>query len=299
MAITDLPPLAPLRAFQAAARLGNFTRAGRELGLSQAAVSQHVRTLERDLGVALFVRRHRSVEPTNAGRSLFHSVHAALEMIAGSAREIRRGDSLARLRVAADLSFAHYWLLPRIAGFVAAHPHVTPSIVSSDDEAECLHEDVDAAMLFGTGAWRGREARLILEEEVFPVCSPVYAATQGPLTLADLGGHVLLDLDGRWDWMRWRQWLSAVGQPMPATARLREFNSWPLLTDAAVASQGIGLGWRHLSDDLLASGALLRPFEQTVRTGRGYYLVTRAPLSEAAGDFCDWLVREASADPGG
>ena len=82
MAITDLPPLAPLRALEAAARLGNFTRAGRELGLSQAAVSQHVRTLERDLGVALFVRRHRSVEPTNAGRSLFHSVHAALEMIA-------------------------------------------------------------------------------------------------------------------------------------------------------------------------------------------------------------------------
>ena len=286
---SDLPPLGPLRIFETAGRLGNFTHAGRELGLSQAAVSQQVKLLEEYLGVALFVRRHRSVALTSEGTRLLRSARVALELITRTAREIRRGQSPSNLRVAADLAFAHQSLMPRIADFIAGHPHIVPSIVASDYEADCLRDDVDVAILYGNGVWPGYQTRFLFGEEIFPVCSPAYREEHGDIDIYHLDNHVLLDLQGRWDWVSWTQWATEVGLHIPDTTRVREFNNFPLLTEATVNGEGVALGWKYLSDAHLDTGALIRLSDLSLVTDRGYYLVTRDTPAGLAEDFCEWL----------
>ena len=165
---TDLPPLATLKAFEAAGRLGNFTHAGHEFGLSQAALSQQIRALEEDLGRALFDREHRSVSLTPAGDRLLRAVRVSLDLLTKTAREIRKGESPTNLRVASDSAFAHHWLMPRVTDFARHHPHIVPSIISSDYEADCLRDDIDVAILYGSGSWPGYAARFVFDEEVFP-----------------------------------------------------------------------------------------------------------------------------------
>ena len=294
---SDLPPLAPLKIFEAAGRLENFTRAGHELGLSQAAVSQQIRKLETNLGVTLFDRQHRKVALTSEGTRLLRSVRVSLELLAKTAREIRKGHSPTNLRVAADLAFAHHWLMPRITDFVACHLHITPSIVSSDYEADCLRDDIDVAILYGGGLWPGFETRFIFDEAIFPVCAPGYLDRHGSVDIDNLGDHVLLDLQDRWDWVSWSQWATEMGVRLPENIRVREFNSFPLLTDATVNAQGVGLGWKYLSDIQLDSGALVRLSERSLRTDRGYCLVINKPLSEPASEFVQWVEQLTTSPP--
>ena len=291
----DLPPLSPLKVFETAGRLENFTHAGRELGISQAAVSQQIRVLEADLGVVLFDRQHRKVALTPAGARLLRSVRVSLELIAKTAREIRRGQSPTNLRVSADLAFAHNWLMPRVTDFAGRHPHIVPSIVSSDYEADCLRDDIDVAILYGGGTWPGYETQFIFDEEIFPVCALEYLERHGPVDLDHLDDHVLLDLQGRWDWVSWSQWAGEMDVRLPENIRVREFNSFPLLTDATVNAQGVALGWKYLSDRQLDNGVLVRLSEKSMRTDRGYYLVTRRPLSEPAIEFCQWVEQRTTA----
>ena len=288
---SDLPPLGALKIFETAGRLENFTHAGHELGLSQAAVSQQVRVLEEHLGVALFERQHRRVALTSEGTRLLRSARVALELIAQTAREIRRGQSPSNLRVAADLAFTHQWLMPRIAGFIVGHPHIVPSIVASDYEADCLRDDVDVAILYGRGVWPGYETRFVFGEEIFPVCSSAYRKERGDVDIYHLDDHVLLDLQGRWDWVSWKQWAAEVGLHIPDSTRVREFNSFPLLTEASVNGQGVALGWKYLSDIHLDTGALIRLSDLSLVIDRGYYLVTRESPVGPAEDFCEWLMR--------
>lgn len=286
---SDLPPLGPLKIFETAGRLENFTRAGQELGLSQAAVSQQVKVLEEHLGVALFVRRHRNVALTSEGARLLRSARVALELIARTAREIRRGQSPSNLRVAADLAFAHQSLMPRIADFIAGHPHIVPSTVASDYEADCLRDDVDVAILYGNGVWPDYQTRFVFGEEIFPVCSSAYREEHGDIDIHHLDNHVLLDLQVRWDWVSWTQWATEVGLHIPDTTRVREFNNFPLLTEATVNGEGVALGWKYLSDAHLDTGALIRLSDLSLVTDRGYYLVTRDTPAGLAEDFCKWL----------
>ena len=286
---SDLPPLGPLKVFESAGRLENFTRAGRELGLSQAAVSQQVKVLEEHLGVALFARRHRNVALTSEGARLLRSARVALELVARTAREIRRGQSPSNLRVAADLAFAHQSLMPRIADFIDGHPHIVPSIVASDYEADCLRDDVDVAILYGNGVWPGYQTRFLFGEEIFPVCSSAYLEAHGDIDINHLDDHVLLDLQGRWDWVSWTQWATEVGLHIPDSTRVREFNNFPLLTEATVNGEGVALGWKYLSDAHLDTGALIRLSDLSLVTDRGYYLVTRDGPARLAEEFCEWL----------
>ena len=239
--------------------------------------------------MALFERRHRKVALTSEGTRLLRSARIALELIARTASEIRRGQSPSNLRVAADLAFAHQWLMPRIADFISAHAHVVPSIVSSDYEADCLRDDIDVAILYGDGAWPGYETRFVFGEEIFPVCSSAYCEERGDVDLNRLDEHVLLDLQGRWDWVSWSQWATEVGVHIPDSTPVREFNSLPLLTEASVNGQGVALGWKYLSDVHLDTGALVRVSDLSLVTDRGYYLVTRESPTGLAEDFCEWL----------
>ena len=272
-----LPPLEPLIAFEAAARLTSFTRAGEELHLTQAAISQQIRNLENSLQVKLFTRSHRAVQLTNEGREYLHTVAPILKQLAGATMDIQNVEFSRQLVLGCDHSFAAQWLGPRIARLRALMPEASLRIVASDDYDEILGSDVQAAVLHGDGNWPGFRALRLFDEEVFPVCSPDYPhAEAGEDRVEWLLEAQLIDLaDNHWNWLNWRLWLGGNGIDEPLGNRNLQISSYPLVIDAACAGQGVALGWRYLVDDLLAQGRLVRPLRQSLHTEFGYYLVYR------------------------
>ncbi|WP_282605479.1 LysR substrate-binding domain-containing protein [Pelagibius sp. Alg239-R121] len=295
---SQLPPMTALPVFEASARLLSFTRAAEELHVTQAAISRQIRVLEENLGVSLFDRSHRKIKLTNEGQSFQHVVAVALGLVANSANELRGQITSNDLTIAADISMAHLWLLPRFPAFREEFSNIAVSILASERESDCLRDGVDLALLYGDGNWSGYDSRLLVEEEIFPVCSPDYLNTRPPITkLEDLVDAVLLDLRGdRWDWVDWQQWFAEKQVDAPDCSTLLAFNNLPLLIQAACRGQGIGLGWRGLVDELLEDGTLVKPLDISLKTGRGYYVIKRADIRMSAETrtLLDWVIRMSS-----
>lgn len=290
-----LPPLDPLIAFEAAARLLSFTRAGEELHLSQAAISQQIRNLEESLQVKLFTRSHRAVQLTNAGREYQHTVVAILKQLAGATMDIQNVEITQQLVIGCDQSFATQWLNPRLSQLRLLLPAVRLRIIVSDEESETLGGEVQAAILHGDGQWPEFHALRLFDEEVFPVCSPDYDH-QG--AHEDWTGWLLqaqlIDLvDSHWNWMNWRLWLGGNDIDQPLANRNLQISSYPLVIDAACAGHGVALGWRYLVDDLIAQQRLVRPIAQSLQTDLGYYFIFRDNLQndEIIVSFKDWLTQ--------
>ena len=295
-----LPPLTALPAFEASARLLSFTQAAEELYVTQAAISRQIRVLEENLGVRLFERSHRRITLTEEGQRFQHVVAVALNLVVTSASELRGHVNSTDLTIAADLSMAHLWLLPRFPRFREEFPEIAVSILASEHESDCLKAGIDLALLYGNGHWPGFDAHLVVEEEIFPVCSPSYL--NGRLAIRepeDLFDEVLLDLRGeRWDWVDWRQWLTENDVAVPDGVQFLSFNNLPLLIQAACRGQGIGLGWRSLVDDLLADRSLVKPIDLSLKTGRGYYVLKRAGIrmSPETKTLFDWVMRMSECE---
>lgn len=291
----QLPPLDPLIAFEAAARHLSFTRAARELNLSQAAVSQQIRNLEEKLGLALFIRSHRAVQLSAKGREYQHTVSQVFQQLASATAELKGPASQTRISVSADQSMASMWLMARLPGFQRRFPEISVRLLATDDETDCLGEDIQLAMIHGNGKWPGYRCSKLFGEEIFPVCSPGYLA--GMSTEPDcnsLVNETLLDLDDiHWDWMNWRTWLSRNDVHLPARHRGLRINSYPLLIDAARNGQGVALGWRYLVDRDIEAGTLVRLLDEFVSTELGYYLVwpDHRELAHGVACFREWCLQ--------
>jgi LysR family transcriptional regulator, glycine cleavage system transcriptional activator len=268
-----LPRLSGLLVFEAAARHLNFTNAARELKVTQAAVSQQVRALETELGVALFLRYHRGLELTQEGHRLYRAAAMSLECLATATDDIRASNR-PTIRIGITSAIATFWLVPRLPAFRGRHPEIDVHIVASELGFQAVADRADVGIAFGRGTWPGFRASFLREGDAFPVCSPVYLLSRPPLVdVAQLLDEVLLVMDdNRVTLIDWSLWFASHGIRNTNRRRIR-FNSLPLLLQAACEGQGIGLGWSLLTDDLLTRGALVRPVNASLRTRGAYYLV--------------------------
>jgi putative choline sulfate-utilization transcription factor len=290
-----LPRVGGLVMFEAAARHLSFTLAARELGVTQAAVSQQIRALEREMGVPLFDRLHRGLRLTRQGGRLQRAVVTGFEHIASAADDLRSVAQPPGLTLGVTLAVATFWLVPRLAAFRAEHPEVNVHLFATDRGFESVADQVDAGIAFGSGGWAGFHATLLRAGEVFPVCSP--ALLRGRAKLARV--EQLLDMpllslqDARADTMDWPVWLRSQGIEAAPRQRPLQFNSHTVLMQAALGGQGVALGWGLLTDDLLARGQLVRPLADTLlQADRGFYFVlANGRRSPAALAFRDWLLR--------
>lgn len=262
----SLPPLATLLPFEAAARLESFTRAARELNLTQAAVSRQIQALERDLGVQLFERRNRGVFLTQAGRDLGRAISGGLEGIAAQANSLRGATQSGGLVLFSQLCEAIYWVMPRLSGFHQRHPRIELRVAASTRPLTEFDDYFDVA-LQTTGRASGSHSLVFTaSDEVFPVCSPAYlGARRRPLALTDLAGLRLLhhQADPQ-DWLEWDDWLERLGAPLRVGSRGTVFDSYPVMVQAALEGHGVALGWRRTMADLLRAGALVRPFAESL-----------------------------------
>jgi LysR family transcriptional regulator, glycine cleavage system transcriptional activator len=287
MSSRRLPPLAALRAFEAAGRHANFVRAAGELSVTPAAVSQQVRSLENFLGIRLFTRRARGVELTATGAEYASSLGLFLDQLALATERVRRTAEPRRLTIATTPSFAARWLMPRLTGFLELHPELDVRLSTSNAIADFAHQDIDVAVRYGTGSWPGVKAHLLLTAELFPVCSPSFRLRSKPLRVPDdLRPRALLRL-AMDDWPKWLEAAGVGGR----RAEGPQFSDVGLLTQAAVAGQGIALGQSVIVADDLAAGRLIEPFKLRIPSGLAYYLVAPPEMfqSRKVAAFHRWL----------
>jgi len=292
-----LPPLNAVRAFEASARHGSFTRAADELAVTQAAVSQQVRRLEDWLQVKLFRRTEAGLELTELGRLYLKPLTLALDQIADATARVRPGARGGVLTLTTTPAFAAKWLVPRIGRFIAAWPEIDVRLSATNRLVDFAAEGVDLAIRLGPGDWPGLDVEKLFDEEVFPVCSPVLRdgcpGLRGP---ADLRRHVLLHDDSI---VHWRYWLRLAGVNDVEWSRGPRFSDSGMLLDVAAAGQGVALGQRVLAADDLAAGRLVKPFDLTVRNTYGFYVATPAGAAprRAVSALWSFLVAEAAATP--
>lgn len=298
-----VPSPKALLAFEAAARHSSFTQAAEELHVTQVAISYQVRKVEDALGVALFERQHRGIALTRAGEWFHRAVSHGLGHIAEAAYQIRRYHGDTGVTVAANNAVSFYWLRPRVTAFQRQHPELELRVLAGDrDDIDLVEHGVDVAIRHGTGDWPGYQAEHLFEEVAFPVCAPAYARRHGPFREPrDLLDATLLQLDPLSpDWITWHKWFLGRGvelgeDEVPVAIN---FNSYPILLEAAIEAQGVALGGGFIIDPLLEDGKLIRLDDRDHRTGSSYYLVTPedVPSSAAVRAFCTWLL-DSMRDP--
>lgn len=292
-----LPPLTALTAFESAARLESFTKAANELGVTQAAVSRQIHLLEAYFGFALFVRGHRKVELTDKGRVLALASQDAFDIIASSVSEVTTDAQDVDLTIAATVAFSHFWLLPRISEFSRNHPGINLRILTQDSFPNIESAEIDIAIRFGSGMWADGQASLLFEDEVFPVCSPSFAQSAGPVsTPNDLLAHPLISYTADDPtWTGWSEWLAAFAVELPKRKSGLRCSFYTEAIYAALNGQGIALGWRRLVEDLLVQGRLIRLTNSTVKTRNAYFAIVpkRRRQTEACRLFQVWLGESA------
>ncbi|MFT4133660.1 LysR substrate-binding domain-containing protein [Labrys sp. (in: a-proteobacteria)] len=294
-----LPPLTALTAFEAVARLGGFTRAAAELGVTQAAISRQIHLLEDMFGFPLFRRLHRRVELTEKGRQLSSTATTAFNLIAETISDWSKEEAEDDLAIAATIAFSHFWLLPRISSFSKAHPAIRLRIITQDNAVKVDGQDVDLAIRFGSGFWPDGDAEFLFRDEIFPICSADYAQEIGQIEhLAQLTRHPLITNDtADPTWTNWAEWFAAFSVPMPSKGSGMHCSFYTEAIYAALNGHGIALGWRRLVEDLLAQNRLVRLTNEAIVTQNAYFFIAprRKARKTAVDLFTDWLRQEANA----
>jgi DNA-binding transcriptional LysR family regulator len=296
-----LPSADKLFVFEAGGRLLSFTSAGRELGMSQAAVSYAIRGLEEQLGVQLFRREHRKVALSETGARFYSDVLLGLSHIRKSVEEIRAFASQSHVTLAASTAFAAFWMMPRLQKFRDELPGIELRIQTSERDIDIAAERISLGIRAGLPQdWPGYNARMLAREEIIAVASPSYLEKHGrPKAVLDLLQHRLIHLEEPYRVAaKWNDWLLSAGvAPCEKKSGLL-INDYALVIQAAMEGQGVALGWRHLTERLINAGLLVRVSDHCLVTGRGYYVLwpkTDKPLPHVK-QVRQWL--HANATPG-
>lgn len=279
-------PLNGLRAFEASARHLSFTRAAIELCVTQAAVSQQVKGLEKRLGVSLFQRLPRGLKITAEGEALLPTVTSSFDQMAITLDRIEAGQVRELLFLGVVGTFAVGWLLPRLREFQKRHPFIDVRVSTNNNRVDMAAEGLDFAIRFGQGSWHGTDAFRLFEAPLSPLCTPKLAETlKSPADLAD----ATLLRSYRSD--EWATWFAAAGvTPVAQVNAGIVFDTSLGMMEAALQGLGVALAPPSMFSRHLASGAIVQPFPVIISLGS--YWLTRLqskPPTPAMQAFSDWM----------
>lgn len=287
-----LPPLSPLRFFEAAGRLRSFRLAADELNVTPSAVSHGIAGLEEYLGVQLFERNPRGLSLTPAGADYLAYVSEAFSVLALGMRRLPPPRGRVLLSLTCAPTFASRWLLPRLASFRARWPDVDLSLDTSPRQAGFPADGFDFAIRMSRTPAAGPAWTRLFAERLVPLCSPAYrdtlAATDGGY---DVRRAVLIHVPAASE--EWQDWIQATGIEGMAPSGALHVDRLDLAFEAAAAGLGVALGRRPLVDDEIAAGTLV-PAGPAVDAETAYWLVARdgAEKEPALAGFRDWLLEE-------
>ena len=279
-----LPPLDWLRSFEAAARLSNFTAAAAELGLTQAAVSQHIRSLEERLRHPLFIRLPRGVELTPEAAAYLPHLQSAFATIANSTRELFEPRTIQSVTIRSPISFAVLMIAPKLAQMASDLPFVQLQIETIHTPADYGERSGGLDIRFGTGSgsFPGRQADRLTREALTPMAAPDLAR------IPDWTALPRLTVVGARE--MWGEWFAAA-RMKPAIAPAHKFDSFVAALEAAKHGAGMVLGSHPLADAALRDGSLVALSDFALSGGAGHYLTapSGAHLSRAEDDVRHWF----------
>lgn len=292
MKILNRVHLSGLRAVEAVGRLGGLAAAAREMGVTPGAVSQQIQRTEAALGRALFSREGKGLSLTALGEEVCARLTAGMT-------ELSRAVALAEARDPGALTisvapiFASKWLVWHLARYREVDPGVRVRIDADVGLVDPNTADVDACVRVGPGGWPDVTAERMLDQEVFPVCSPAIAERLN--SPADLGTVPIIR--DRYSMFSWDVWLAPNGQDKAMLGDGPVYSDGALCLDAAIAGQGVFLGWEPLASHALASGQVIAPFADRYKTGAAYWFVTAKThrANPHVSRFRDWLKAELRA----
>ena len=287
-----LPSLAAIRAFEAAARLGSFMRASRELGTSSASVSYHIRRLETDMGLQLFVRLPHSVKLTEAGSMIAGEASRAFDALRATfcrASQIDEG----RLSLTVLPTFGTTWLAPKLGLFRNRHPEFHVALSVSSEPEDLSGGRFDAAVRNGDGNWPGLRTTQLFPSIFMPLCAPALLGEAA--SLGRPGAESDVPLLGRTDW--WTAWYKALGRDWaPTPSRVgTTLAAEHLDVAAALGGHGIVIASPILFHDEIRAGRLVPAHHLVASAGRSFWLAY--PVSRHSSPkitaLRDWILDEA------
>lgn len=285
-----------LMAFEEAARASSFTLAARSLGMAQPSVSRFIANLEQHVGVRLFVRHHNRVALTEHGEQLYEATALGLGHIRSVLDELSVKGGNRTMTISCTHGFAHMWVLPRVDSLKAKLIDHEIRITTSDHTTGFIIDHNQMIVRFGNGGWRDGESVLLFEEEVFPVCSPAFAAQHKlldrkvrPREIAKL--PLIVQDNGEYGWLNWSGWLASHGVPHTQSTA-QTINNYAFVLQAAMEGKGIALAWHGLIEPYLSNGWLTEVRDLRVRTDKGYYLMS--PFNHPLVDVVNnWITETA------
>lgn len=288
--------MSAVRAFEAAARHGNFTRAAAELGMTQAAISYQVKLLEERLGTPLFHRIKRQVSLTETGRRIAPTVSGAFDSLADAFNLARTGDE-AVLTISCSNTFASNWLAVRLGGFQMQRPGLAVRLHTADHIVDFARDEVDVAIRNSPTPWPGLVSHFLMRVPIVPLASPAFLAQHPPVrTPADIMRLPRLSPDDIW----WDTWLEQVGEGVrrDESASGIRLDSQVMEGNAAIAGQGVAVLNAAMWRSELRAGRLVQPLDAVAYGQRHYWLVfpeyRRASPKVRA--FRDWMLAEMARD---
>ncbi len=293
----QVPPLNPLRAFEAAARHMSFTRAAEELNVTQGAVSRQVKVLEDYLGFALFERTPKGLELSRNGRTYVGSLTDAFERIARATDELITARTHTVLTIRGYTTFLVRWLIPLLPKFQIKHPNIEVRLVSASEAVDFDRDNVDIGIRYGYGRWNDLKSDLLFLDSLVPVCSPTLVETANLQTPRDLVRSTLLHLKLRRN--DWPDWLAGAGHEHLQVANNLFLEDLGVVHQCAIEGMGVAIAQQAYIRSDLASGKLVAPFDFVLNRPKGYFLVCpkdRADVTKIM-TFRNWLL-ERIATPG-
>ncbi len=286
-----LPPLTAIRSFEAAARHESYVKAAKELHVTSTAISQQVSQLEEHLQIKLFARLANGLKLTSAGRMFLPELSSGLRQIADAAGSVRRERLQGSLKIGVLPAMAVHWLIPNLERFSSLFPDLNLSLHTSPN-LELITEDIDIKIRYFDGKSSKYYCRFLMNEEVFPVCSPRLLNQDSLNSLADIKQFTLIhDIDGRRNqpWLGWQQWLGDFDLENHPGFEFRDSIS---VMHAALNGLGVALGRSALIGDLLASGQLIAPIKTRKKSDFSYYIeVDNKRINEPEiRAVVDWLI---------
>lgn len=286
-----LPPLYPLRAFEATARRMSFTLAAEELSISQSAVSHQVKSLEAYFGVQLFYRARGPIRLTAEGKRLFSACEAAFTHLAQISNDLPVSELKGTLTLSSPPLIFNWWLLPRLRAFTQRYPNIRFRFLHVVCGARVLPVDTDIAMLWDSRIADGFVGAQMFDMEYSPVASPRLATTlPEQFDASVLEKTVLLHEN---DHLGWAKWLDEAGHPEMQATSGWVFEDPGMMIEAAAAGEGIALGPFPLLEELVRSGRLVRLFGRSIKTSNTYFLTlsSRSLEKPAIRLFWNWFAQ--------
>lgn len=295
---TSQVSLDSLSMFSRAAVALNFTRAAAELGVTQAAVSRRIISLEQQLGTTLFNREsNRKLTLTSHGEKLYQAVNTSLSLINSVIDEISRAKNSDTVSLTTTSGFATLWLMHRLSEFNSQHPEIKVRVVMVDELVNLYSESIDIGIRYGEGGWAGVESELLFGEYVYPVCSPQYLTDNPRIKdINQLAELDLLHIEERVPTVaNWHQWFTAVGVEIGRPKSKLTYNNYPLLVQSSIDGLGVVLGWHHMIYASVQNKELVRPVSQLLKTNVGFHMIRQQGQMLTANTqlLYDWILERA------